>query len=51
MSIKKEIENILFDLTKSIKMYRIDNENTIFEIDYDKYSDELLTLFEKYLDL
>lgn len=32
-----EIRSILFELGKNIKIHKIDNDNSIFEIDYDKY--------------
>ena len=46
--LKNEIESILFNIGKDIKIHRIDGSNTIIEIDYDKYVTELLNLFNKY---
>lgn len=48
MSIEPEIENVLFELVKSIKVHKIDRDNTIFEVNYDKYVSEIVELFKKY---
>lgn len=32
-----EIRDILFDIGKEIKLHKIDNDNIVIEIDYDKY--------------
>jgi hypothetical protein len=48
MYIKDKIDNILFKIGQEIKIHKIDNNNTIIEIDYDKYSNEILELFEEY---
>lgn len=51
MSIKYKIDNILFKIGQEIKIHKINSDNTIIEIDYDKYSDEILKLFEEYKDI
>ena len=48
MSIKDKIDNILFKIGQEIKIHKINSDNTIIEIDYDKYSDEILKIFEEY---
>jgi hypothetical protein len=48
MTIKDKIDNILFKIGQEIKIHKINSDNTIIEIDYDKYSDEILKLFEEY---
>jgi hypothetical protein len=48
MEIKKQIEDVLFDIGKSIKIHRIDKDNTIIEVDYDKYVNEILDIFKEY---
>jgi len=51
MNIKNKIDDILFKIGKEIKIHKINSNNTIIEIDYDKYSDEILKLFEEYKKL
>jgi hypothetical protein len=48
INLKEKINNILFKIGQEIKIHKIDSSNTIIEIDYDKYSDEILKLFEQY---
>lgn len=36
------IKNVLFEIGKDIKIHRIDHENIILEIDYDKYADLII---------
>lgn len=50
MDLKEKLNNILFNIGKDIKVHKIDNNNTVIEIDYDKYSDEILNLFKEYKD-
>jgi len=37
MSLENQIRNILFDIGKDIKIHKIDNNNSVIEIDYEKY--------------
>jgi hypothetical protein len=48
MQINKMIENVLLELGKSIKVHTIDKENMILEIDYDKYVEDLVKVFNQY---
>lgn len=48
INLKEKIDNILFKIGQEIKIHKINSDNTIIEIDYDKYSDEILKLFEEY---
>lgn len=48
-SLENDIKNILFSIGKDIKVHRIDEDNTILEIDYDKYTIEIMELFKKFL--
>jgi hypothetical protein len=48
MEIKNQIELVLLDIGKSIKIHTIDKNNTIIEIDYNKYVDELLRIFNEH---
>jgi hypothetical protein len=49
MDLEEEISNILFEMVKEIKLHRVDNENTVIEVDYNKYTVQLLKLFRNYL--
>jgi hypothetical protein len=49
MDLEKEINSILFKIGQEIKIHKINNDNTIIEIDYEKYTVELLRMFMKYL--
>ena len=40
MQIKDQIELVLLEIGKSIKIHTIDKDNTIIEIDYNKYVEE-----------
>lgn len=48
-SLEEQLKAILFNIGKEIKIHKIDSENTIIEIDYDKYTIEILELFKKFL--
>lgn len=49
MNIESEIKKVLFDIGKDIKIHKIDSENTILEIDYDKYTIQIMEIFTNYL--
>jgi len=51
MTIKDKINSILFKIGQEIKIHKINSDNTIIEIDYDRYSDEIVKLFEEYKHL
>lgn len=48
MSLEKEIKNILFQIGKDIIIHKIDPQNSIIEIDYDKYVDQILNTIKLY---
>lgn len=50
MDLEKEINSILFEMGKEIKIHKIDTDNTILEIDYQKHTIQLLRMFMKYLN-
>jgi hypothetical protein len=50
MSLEKNIKAVLFELGKEIKFHQLDQENMIIEIDYDKYTAELMDVFKDYLE-
>jgi hypothetical protein len=49
MSLEEQIEQVLFNLGKEIKVLHIDNDNMILSIDYDKYIAELKSILEGYI--
>jgi hypothetical protein len=46
MELRSKIEEILFNIGKEIKIHTI-GKDMIIEIDYDKYTAELLRLYEE----
>jgi hypothetical protein len=46
MELRSKIEEILFNIGKEIKIHTI-GKDMIIEIDYDKYTAELLRLYEQ----
>lgn len=48
MDLNNEIQNILLELSKNIVVHKITETNLIFEIDYDKYTKELIDLFTRF---
>lgn len=51
MNLENEIKNILFEIGKEVKIHSLQDGNLILEIDYDKYTVELMELFKKYLEI
>lgn len=49
MDIDVEIKNILFKIGKEIIIHQIDSNNSVIEIDYEKYTVEIMKLFKDYL--
>lgn len=50
MSLEEGIKSILFNIGKDVKLHMIDKDNIILEIDYDKYTADIMTLFKEYLE-
>ena len=44
---ENDIRNILFQIGKEIKLHRIDSENMVIDINYEKYVKELIELFDR----
>jgi hypothetical protein len=42
MDLENEIREVLFEIGKELKIHRIDNDNFILEIDYEKYVKSIL---------
>ena len=49
MNLENEIKNILFEIGKEIQIHKLIDGNLIIEIDYDKYTIEIMELIQKYL--
>lgn len=49
MDIEKEIEKILLEMTQDMKIHSLDNENSVIEVDYQKYTIKLMQMFRNYL--
>jgi hypothetical protein len=47
MQLENDIRNILFQIGKEIKLHRIDSENMVIDINYEKYVKELIELFDR----
>jgi hypothetical protein len=50
MDLEEEINKILFSIGQEIKIHKIDGQNSVIEIDYQKYTAELLRVFLNYLN-
>ena len=48
MDIDDKIREVLFSIGKEVKILKIDNDNTIISIDYEKYVSELKSILEGY---
>ena len=49
MNLENEIKNILFEIGKEIQIHKLIDGNLIIEINYDKYTIEIMELIQKYL--
>jgi hypothetical protein len=49
MDLDKEIDAILFEMVKDIKLYKVDSDNTVMDVEYQKYTSKLLRVFMNYL--
>lgn len=49
MSLENDIKDILFKIGQEVIIHKIDSDNTILEIDYDKFTVEIMELFKDYL--
>lgn len=50
MNLEEEINKVLFEIGKEIKIHKITDDNTIIEINYAKYTKKLIDLFNKARD-
>jgi hypothetical protein len=44
------IKLILLDIGQDMKIHRLDDENYIIDIEYDKYTIKIMELFKEYLE-
>lgn len=49
INLENGIKNILFEIGKDIKIHKLIDGNLIIEIDYDKYTVEIMELIKNYL--
>jgi hypothetical protein len=49
MDLEKEIEAVLLKVGQEIIIHKIDDNNSVLEIDYTKYVADLLRVFRNYL--
>lgn len=42
MNLEDKIKSIIFEIGREIKIHKIDEDNTILEIDYEKYTRQIL---------
>ena len=50
VNLEERLKEILFNIGKEIKIHKIDSDNTIIEIDYDKYTIEIMEAFKEFLN-
>lgn len=50
VNLENEIRAVLFKIGKEIKLLKIDDDNIVIDIDYEKYIDELKLILQGYLD-
>jgi hypothetical protein len=46
MSLEQNIRDIIFDIGRDIKIHKLTEDNLIIEIDYEKYTKQILDLIE-----
>jgi len=49
-NLEESIKNILFNIGKEIKVHKLIDGNFILEIDYDKYCNEIIKVFNECLE-
>jgi hypothetical protein len=50
MDMYDEIGKVLFKIGQDVKIHRMPDGNLILDIDYDDYIEEIMHLFEDYLE-
>jgi hypothetical protein len=49
MDLEEEINKVLLQVVQDIKIHKIDSENSVIEIDYSKYTVQILRIIFNYL--
>lgn len=45
--LREELSQVLFKIGQELKVHKLDADNLIVEIDYNKYLDQIIELFNK----
>ena len=46
--LREELSQVLFKIGQELKVHKIDADNLIVEIDYNKYLDDILNIIESF---
>lgn len=46
--LREQIQSILFEIGVESKLHKVDKDNFILEVDYEKYTEEILALITEY---
>jgi hypothetical protein len=49
MNIDQRIKAVLFDIAKEIKVHKIDEDNMVIEMEYDRYTLQIKAILEDYV--
>jgi hypothetical protein len=49
-NLEESIKSILLDIGQELVVHKLDNDNYIIDIEYDKYTIKIMELFKKYLE-
>lgn len=48
MSLESDIEQVLFDIGRDVKIHKLIDGNLIIEINYEKYTEKIIEIFHRY---
>ncbi len=46
MSLEEQLKEVLFNMSKEFKIHKIDSNNMILEVDYDKYVSQIMQILQ-----
>ena len=49
-NLEESIKSILLDIGQELTVHKLDNDNYIIDIEYDKYTIKIMELFKTYLE-
>jgi hypothetical protein len=49
-NLEESIKSILLDIGQELVVHKLDNDNYIIDIEYDKYTIKIMELFKEYLE-